>query len=211
MPSNNDQGLQGLGSCEQFQTRSGVCFMSSALSKRVDKNPVHPPQGGMMHRPPEWEREPLHNEVLETVASIINEAFGRTPWYQKLMSDLSGIPKDRLLPRLPCSAVWFTSNPNAFKWHVDTNTMGSVFAFCLNTARGGELQVMMPKETVEVRLKEGVVLGGIWAQYPHANKPVAPGEERHSFIVYLDKRVLNSQYWTQHDFQEYNEKMNRQR
>jgi hypothetical protein len=164
-----------------------------------------------MHHPPEREREPLHNEVLETVATIINEAFGKAPWYLKLMRDLSDIPNDRLLPRLPCSAVWFTSNPNAFKWHVDTNTIGSVFAFCLDTVEGGELQVNMPQESVEIHMKEGAVLGGLWAQYPHANKPVATGAERHSFIVYLDKRVLNSQYWTQQDFKEYNEKMNRKR
>ena len=73
------------------------------------------------------------------------------------------MPKDQLLSRLPCNAAWFMSNLNAFKWHVDTSTMGLVFAFCLNTVKGGELQVMMPKETMEIHMKEGLC----WVAFGH--------------------------------------------
>ena len=137
------------------------------------------------------------------VSKVINEAFGRSPWYKKLRHHLSALPPDRLVPGIPCSAIWFTSDPKPHKWHVDDNSIGAVFAFCPNTTEGGELVVTTPKETVEIHLQEGTVLGGRWGQYPHSNKPVPPRAKRHSFIVYLDKRVVNKQYWTRQDFRNY--------
>ena len=181
-------------------TRSGTCFMSTALSKRATAAPVF----GEVVCPPEWEREGLHHEVLDMLSQVINDAFGTSPWYKKLMHDLSDIPKDRLLPGIPCSGAWFSSNPQPHNWHVDTNTVAAVFAFCLETVEGGEVRVMMPHQTIDVHLKQGVVLGGTWAQYPHCNQPIAAGAKRHSFVAYLDHRVLNNKYWTRQDFVTFN-------
>ena len=185
------------------ENRSGTCFMSSALSRKTTTGSVF---GENSVKPHEWEKEELHDEVLDMVSTVITEAFGTSPWYKKLLSDLSKIPEDRLVSGVPCSSVWFTSNPKPHKWHVDTNTLGAVFAFCLETVEGGEVSISMPHQTVNVHLKEGMVLGGTWAQYPHCNLPLVPGSDRHSFIVYLDHRMLNSKYWTRNDFMSSNTK-----
>ena len=59
--------------------------MSSALSKRVTKEPVHTrnSQGDDIVNPPEWEPEQLHTDLLEMVKKVVNEAFGTAPWHKK--------------------------------------------------------------------------------------------------------------------------------
>jgi hypothetical protein len=138
----------------------------------------------------------LQQEVIDMVRTVILEAFGEETWFKEVMHQYSAIPKDRFLADdIPCSHIWWTKNPKAFHAHIDTNTLAPAFVFCPNTYKGGHLIAQLPTgEKRTVKLEEGVVAGGSWAQHPHCNSPVNKGEDRRSFVVYLDHRVISKSY-----------------
>jgi hypothetical protein len=138
----------------------------------------------------------LQREVIDMVRTVILETFGNTRWLKAAMKQYSAIPSERFLSLdLPCSHIWWTVNPRAFHAHVDTNTLPPAFVFCPHTVDGGDLVVLLPSGRKRVvKLGEGVVLGGSWAQGPHCNTPVSPSDDRRSFVVYMDKRVASASY-----------------
>ena len=138
----------------------------------------------------------LQDEVFSVVSEVILEAFGNKFWYKACMQKLQDIPRERLIPggKVPASNIWFTSDPKAFHIHTDTNTVPPAFVFCARTVRGGDLIVQTPTGPTKLSTTAGKVIGGSWAQYPHCNFPVHKNDNRHSFVVYLDHRMLSSSY-----------------
>jgi hypothetical protein len=69
---------------------------------------------------------------------------------------------------------------------------------CPKTYNGGDLLVYDPYEETVLRaqLPRSKVLGGAWAQHPHCNTFVAEEEDRHSFVIYIDNRMLSDSYKT---------------
>jgi len=138
----------------------------------------------------------LQQEIIDVVCDIIDDTYSKTPWYIAAKDKLRDIPKIRLLPgaRIPASHIWWTSYPETFHVHTDTNTIPPAFVMCANPVKGGELCSLPPVGGFTViDTKPGTILGGSWAQYPHCNAPVWQGE-RHSFVVYLDNRHMSSRY-----------------
>ena len=141
--------------------------------------------------------ERLQMEVIDTIADVIEELYGNCSWYKATKAKLANIPKNRFLPgrNVPCSHIWYTSEPEVRHVHTDTNTLPPAFVFCPKTVTGGDLIVAMPDGSIQrVRLDAGVVAGGSWAQYPHCNEAVLQGHHRRSFVVYLDHRSISSSY-----------------
>jgi hypothetical protein len=138
----------------------------------------------------------LQQEIYLVIGDIIVEAFGHRPWYKAVQHMLSGIPSDRFFGdcRVPCSHIWWTSNPSVRHVHTDTNTTGVAFVFCSRTVTGGDLIVQTPNGPQKVHLEEGKILGGSWAQHAHCNEAVHPCDDRHSFVVYLNHRVISRDY-----------------
>jgi len=135
----------------------------------------------------------LQCQVFALVSRVIITLFGKCPWFKATMEKLCEIPRNRLIPggRIPCSHIWFTSDPKSFHVHTDTNTIPPAFVFCVETCVGGDLLVTLPNGEVKViETTAGRVAGGKWAQLPHCNTPVISGT-RHSFVCYLDHRAIS--------------------
>ena len=140
--------------------------------------------------------ERLQKEVVSVVCDIVEECYGKAPWYKAAMDKIRNIPPLRLLPgaRIPASHIWWTMNPRSYHVHTDTNTIPPAFLLCATRVKGGELCCLPSSGGVRVvDTTPGTVVGGSWAQYPHCNAPVLEGE-RHSFVVYLDNRNVSSKY-----------------
>ena len=140
--------------------------------------------------------ESLQKDVIETVADVIEYLYGNCPWYRAVVEKLADIPRTRFLPgrNIPCSHIWYTSDPQVRHVHTDTNTLPPAFVFCPKTVKGGDLIVAMPDGSIQrVCLNAGVVAGGSWAQYPHCNEKVSSSDRR-SFVVYLDHRSISQSY-----------------
>lgn len=113
------------------------------------------------------------------------------------MQKLKDVPLTRLIPGgyLPCSHIWFTTQPAERNVHIDTNTVPPGFVFCANTVNGGDLVVTERNGALRLfSTTEGRVIGGSWPQRPHCNEKVNSGEVRCSFVIYLDHRVLSTSY-----------------
>ena len=156
----------------------------------------------------------LQCQVFATVSRVIVTLFGSSPWFRATMDKLRDIPDERLIPgrRIPCSHIWWTSDPKSFHVHTDTNTIPPAFVFCVETCLGGELMVTLPSGDVRViPTTAGVVVGGKWAQFPHCNAPVIDGT-RHSFVCYLDNRSISKSWLCRtvdDGFYAYNEVVNK--
>jgi len=143
----------------------------------------------------------LQQEVLDVICDIVLEAYGHCSWFRQVQAKYKDIPSDRLLPgrRIPATHIWYTKDPKAYHVHTDINTQPPAFLMCPKTYNGGDfLLVYDPyKETVlHAKLPKGKILGGAWAQHPHCNTFVAEEEDRHSFVIYIDNRMLSQSYKT---------------
>jgi hypothetical protein len=138
----------------------------------------------------------LQTEIIEAISDLLLDSFGKSPWFKAAIDKLRTIPSIRLLPggKVPASHIWWTSCPEKFHVHTDTNTVPPAFLVCVSQCKGGELCFLPPEggPTV-INTSIPTVIGGSWAQYPHCNFPVRRGN-RHSFVVYLDHRNLAESY-----------------
>lgn len=148
-----------------------------------------------------WKRtktqdQQLQDRVIAFLDTALYEAFWKTTWYRAAVAKLSGVPEERMMPnsKLPVSHVWWTNEPDECHWHIDTNTVGAAFVFTPETYVGGDLLVMTEHGIIRHKFKAGEIVGGQWQLLPHCNSKVAKGEDRRSFVLYLDKRVLSSSY-----------------
>ena len=157
------------------------------FNKNIVRNPSQP----------RTEQQELQDSVIALMETSLYEAFGKTTWYKGACALLSDVPQSRMLPshtRLPVSHVWWTYEPEFLHWHIDTNTVGPAFVFTPEDYDGGDLMVMTETGLVRHKFKAGQIVGGHWQQLPHCNTKIADGEDRRSFVLYLDKRVLSSRY-----------------
>ena len=136
----------------------------------------------------------LEEEMLNCISDLIVESFGHCEWYIHTMEKLKNIPSFRLIKgsRIPCSHIWWTSSNKAWNVHIDLNTVGPAFLFTAETYEGGDLYCLTPDGLKNAVLEKGKVVGGLWSSLPHCSSPSEKG--RRSFVVYLDYRVLRSNY-----------------
>jgi len=178
--------------------RIGTIMMNSTLNNpqnRKKKLPRTHPQ-----LPSITTRGDLQEFALRVVTDAIVEAFGKSYWFKAAMDALRDIPKDRLLPGLPCSNIWLTRDPSIRQVHVDTNTVQPAFLLSPFDCTGGETLVQNPRDLSQpykIELLPGKVIGGCWAQLPHCTEKVLDTrgrKSRYSFVVYLDHRIFNFKY-----------------
>lgn len=134
----------------------------------------------------------LRLEIIDAVADIICHAFKDTSWFKECMELVGDVPDENLLPgrRLPCSHIWFTCAPKEKAIHIDRNSVLVAFCFCATGVDGGELIVYSETGVKCIHLGDQNLIAGIWHQFAHCNLAVSSGD-RHSFVVYLDGRVVD--------------------
>jgi hypothetical protein len=150
----------------------------------------------------EWleKGDDLQQEVLDVICDIVLEAYGHCSWFRQVQAKYRDIPSDRFLPgrRIPATHIWYTRDPKSYHVHTDINTQPPAFVMCPKTYDGGDLLVWDPykEHVLRAKLPKGKILGGAWAQHPHCNTYVAKKEDRHSFVIYIDNRMLSKSYKT---------------
>ena len=145
--------------------------------------------------------EALQKEVIETVTACVEEAFGKQHWYKVTKQCYSRMPVNRRLPcsSLPGSNVWWSWKsheqmmPPEEEAHIDSNTLPPCFVFCPHTYQGAELLLGAGNHQT-IPMPAGHVLGGSWQHFPHCNSNLSGDQDRYSFVVYFDHRMLNDAY-----------------
>ena len=161
------------------------------------------------------ENQGLVNELKSVVNMVFEEAFGSEDWYIKLKKCVhdavfsihgqEGL--DCLFGGLPISCVWLSLVPEGNVAHVDVNAGPASFVMTTTNCDSGDLIISSPVDGTKRRilLKPGYILGGSWALFKHWNLQVGPsssrgGEElngeRHSWVFYLNRNILNIGDWT---------------
>jgi hypothetical protein len=133
----------------------------------------------------------------------LNVTFGKQKWFRKLV-DYFNEPRNKekkffLIPDTPCTSIWWSIDSRDSKKHVDWNAYGASFVFCPEDYKSGDTAFTHesnPEVKLTTLLKSGYVLAGRWARSPHFN--VYEGdhalENRTSFVMYCDTRIVNKQY-----------------
>ena len=136
----------------------------------------------------------LQEEAIATLTICIEEAFGRSPWYQAAKKVLKHVPLNRRLPNssLPASSIWWNWNEHKSKPHVDDNAVSPCFVLTPYTYDGAAL--LSGASNRKIPMVAGEVVGGSWQSFPHCNDTLRSGD-RYSFVVYLDYRMLRESYW----------------
>ena len=139
----------------------------------------------------------LQNEAVQVLTDCIEEAFGPSLWYTAVKQAFRNIPENRRLPNtpLPASGIWWNWNVGKSEPHIDSNVMMPCFVFTPYTYHGAEL--LCSATNMKIPMEAGRIVGGSWARYPHCNDRLLSGE-RYSFVVYMDYRLLDDNYWVRY-------------
>jgi len=146
----------------------------------------------------------LQKEVVQVVTACVEEAFGSQLWYKVTKECFRHIPSDRRLPdsTLPGSAIWWSwkevgsAAAICSETHIDSNALPPCFVFCPYTYDGAEL--LCSSSNRKIPMPAGRILAGAWQRFPHCNARLFGDEDRYSFVVYMDYRMLNESYVVQH-------------
>jgi hypothetical protein len=173
--------------------RSGSIHNTSVFKAKQPRQQVHCASRRQLDTRQDKLRQ-LQHQVIDAVSQVIEDAFGRKPWFTASLQALKNVPEDRLVPgrRIPVSHIWYTRDPKHAAVHTDSNSILAAFLFCARTFERGQLISLTPSGARSIHLKAGCVLGGRWAQFPHCNWH--PTADRRSFVLYLDQRVLCNKY-----------------
>ena len=143
----------------------------------------------------------LQKEVTDIVTACLEEAFGMQHWYRATKQCFSKVPSNRRLPHssLPGSNIWWSWKghkqmlPPENEVHIDTNTLPPCFVFCPHTYKGAEL-LLGAGINRKIPMPAGRVVGGSWQRFPHCNAKLSGSEDRYSFVVYFNYRMLQDSY-----------------
>jgi len=157
--------------------------------------------------------EPVLIEELKNLLSVVFEdAFGMEHWYKELKRKVKeavfaihghdGL--DCLFGGLPISCVWLALKPQCNQEHVDVNAGPATFVMTTSNCSGGDLVISSPIDNRKrkIHLKPGQILGGSWALYKHfnmrvgGNAPDGSEGDRHSWVFYLNRNILNIGGWS---------------
>jgi len=139
--------------------------------------------------------EGLQKEVTKVVTACVEEAFGKEGWYKAAKQCFAGVQVDRRLPEssLPASNIWWSWNSHKSQAHIDANAVPPCFVFCPYSYNGAELLCC---DNRKIPLTAGRVVGGSWHRFPHCNDTLYGDEDRYSFVVYFDYRMLKRSFLT---------------
>jgi hypothetical protein len=142
----------------------------------------------------------LRLQLQQAISNALNEAFGNRKWFRDLKKLVRTYDEkygknitDALIGDTPCTAFFFsTSTCKVPKPHIDKNTHGATFLFCVEDYEGGEINIEVPGTDMVIthHMKPGMILAGRWSRSVHFNNPVAEGVQRYSFICYFDDKIL---------------------
>jgi len=140
------------------------------------------------------EMQALQEEVTAIITTCIEEAFGHVNWYKAAKEAFQKVPSNRRLSKssLPASNIWWNWNTNGSTAHIDTNAVSPCFVLTPYTYNGAEL--LCQANNLKIPLTAGQVIGGSWQRFPHCNDELF-SDERYSFVVYFDYRMLCEAYW----------------
>lgn len=139
------------------------------------------------------EMQALQGEVVNVLTAIIEEAYGHVVWYKALKEAFKNVPKTRRLPTtVPASGIWWNWNVTKSEVHIDWNTVMPCFVLTPHNYKGAEL--LIGDSNRKIPMTAGRVVGGSWQRFPHCNGKLW-GDERYSFVVYYDWRMLGESYW----------------
>ena len=144
----------------------------------------------------------LQVETIATITACIEEAFGSQNWYKATKECFEQVPSDRRLPGgvVPGSCLWWSwkgvgetpPDENPYGVHIDDNAVPPCFVLCPHTYNGAEL--LLGECNQKIPMQAGRVVGGAWHRFPHCNDTLYGDEDRYSFVVYFDYRMLNPNY-----------------
>lgn len=132
----------------------------------------------------------LQLEVFDVVGQIVDNSFGKYPWFRKWMDFFDDHPhlKKMLIPKTPFTSVWWSFDERPFNIHHDWNTFGGACLVCPDEVPGGNIIVFSPDGC------RGKILCGRWGLSRHCTASVPTGEKRFSMVFYFDSRIFTGKY-----------------